>query len=175
LTETESQSNRETADMAEGEGTLTPELLVRKYSPAVLGLCLAQTKNVHDSEDIMQNVFLKAFKKFNTLRDHTCARAWLLKIARRACVDHYRNSSPTRTMPNDVPASADSQSERIRCLYKAIAKLPDGYREPITLYYLDGRKCANVAECLGISEDAVRSRLVRARIRLHEMLLENQL
>jgi len=52
LTKAESQSNCETANMAEGERTLTPELLVRKYSPAVLGLCLAQTKNVHDSEDI---------------------------------------------------------------------------------------------------------------------------
>ena len=173
MTEAESQSNRETANMAEGEGTLTPELLVRKYSSAVLGFCLAKTKNVHDSEDIMQDVFLKAFKKFNTLRDHTRARPWLLKIARRVCVDYYRNSSPTRAMPNDVPAPTDSQSERIRCLHKAISKLPDGYREPITLYYLDGRKCANVAECLGISEDAVRSRLVRARLRLHDLLVED--
>jgi RNA polymerase sigma-70 factor (ECF subfamily) len=175
LTEAESQSNRETANTAEVGETLTPELLVRKYSPAVLGFCLAKTKNIHDSEDIMQDVFLKAFKKFNTLRDHTRARAWLLKIARRVCVDYYRNSSPTQTMPNDVQASTDSQSERIRCLHKAISKLPDGYRELITLYYLDGRNCANVAECLGISEDAVRSRLVRARMRLHDLLLENQL
>jgi RNA polymerase sigma-70 factor (ECF subfamily) len=175
LTKAESQSNRETANTAEVEGTLTPELLVRRYLPAVLGFCLAKTKNIHDSEDIMQDVFLKAFKKLNTLRDHARARAWLLKIARRVCIDYYRNSSQTRKMPNDVQASTDSQSEHIDRLHRAIAKLPDGYRELITLYYLDGRKCANVAECLGISEDAVRSRLVRARLRLHNLLLEDPL
>ena len=81
MTELEPQSTCETANMADADGTLTPEMLVRKYASAVLGLCLAHTKNLHDSEDIMQEVFLKAFTKLNTLRDHTRARTWLLQIA----------------------------------------------------------------------------------------------
>ncbi len=59
---------------------LTLEMLVRKCAPAVMDLCLAHTKNLHDSEDIMQEVFLKGFKKLNTLRDHTRARPWLLSV-----------------------------------------------------------------------------------------------
>lgn len=43
--------------------SLTPEALVRTYASAVLGVCLAHTRNIHDSEDIMQDVFIKAFTK----------------------------------------------------------------------------------------------------------------
>ncbi|MHC4444505.1 MAG: RNA polymerase sigma factor [Planctomycetota bacterium] len=59
-------------------------------------------------------------------------------------------------------------------LQAAISKLPEDYRETISLYYLDGRKCSGVAESLGISEVAVRQRLVRARLMLHDLLVEDE-
>ncbi len=154
---------------------LTPQMLVRKYASAVLGLCIAHTKNFHDSEDIMQEVFLKAFTKIHTLREPGRARPWLLQIARRMCIDYHHKRSTAQTIPKDMPASSGAGDELIGRLYEAISKLPDGYREPITLYYLDGRSCAGVARTLGLSEDAVRSRLVRARFRLHEILSEDTL
>jgi RNA polymerase sigma-70 factor (ECF subfamily) len=154
---------------------LTPQMLVRKYASAVLGLCIAHTKNFHDSEDIMQEVFLKAFTKIHTLRNAGRARPWLLQIARRMCIDYHRKRSTAQVMPEDMPATSKAGDELIGHLYEAISRLPDGYREPITLYYLDGRSCAGVARTLGLSEDAVRSRLVRARFRLHEILSEDTL
>ncbi|MHC4623817.1 MAG: RNA polymerase sigma factor [Planctomycetota bacterium] len=162
----------EAVDVEEGRGTLTPEIMVRKFASAVLGLCVAHTKNFHDGEDIMQEVFLKAFTKLKTLRDETRARSWLLQIARRMCADYYRQRSSSRPVPDDLAARSDSSGDDITRLHEAISRLPDGYREPITLYYLDGRNCASVAAALGISKDAVRSRLVRARLRLHEILSE---
>jgi len=174
LTEAEPEKSCESANMTGEDENLTPEMLVRKYASAVLALCMAHTKNFHDSEDIMQNVFLKAFMKFDTLRDKNRVRSWLLKIARRMCIDYHRKRPFTKTLPDDIPAPANSTGEHIRRLHTAISKLPDGYREPIILYYMNGRKCASVAKSLGISEDTVRSRLVRARLRLHEMLLEDQ-
>jgi len=168
------QLNESQATSAAGAGeTLTPHMLVRKYAPAVLGLCIAQTKNFHDSEDIMQEVFLKAITNLNTVRDPGRVRTWLLQIARRMCIDYYHKRSPTQPIPNDVPVPSGHSDEHIERLYEAISKLPDGYREPITLYYLNGHNCTSVARTLGISEDAVRSRLVRARLRLHEILSEN--
>lgn len=174
MTELEPQNTCETANMADADGTLTPEMLVRKYASAVLGLCLAHTKNLHDSEDIMQEVFLKAFTKLNTLRDHTRARTWLLQIARRMCVDYYRKRRPYHSILEDVPAPSDSHNKHITRLHGAISKLPEHYRETISLYYLEGRKCSSVAQSLRISEAAVRRRLVRARLRLHDLLLEDK-
>ena len=173
MTEAEPLGKSEDVSAAGAGETLTPEMLVRKYASAVLGLCIARTKNFHDSEDIMQEVFLRAVTKLKTLRDPSRARTWLLQIARRMCIDYYQKRSRTQPLLEDVPVQSRQSDERIERLYEAMSKLPDGYRETITLYYLDGHNCASVARSLGISEDAVRSRLVRARLRLHEMLSES--
>ncbi len=153
--------------------TMTPQMLVQKYASVVLGLCIAHTKNFHDSEDIMQEVFLKAFTKIHTLRDTGKTRSWLMQIARRKCIDYHRSRSTAQAISKDTPVQSTAEDENIKRLHHAISQLPDGYREPITLYYLNGQNCPDVAQTLGISEDAVRSRLVRARFRLHEILSEN--
>ena len=171
----ETEQWKKSRDDIEAGKNLTPQILVQKYASAVLGLCIAHTKNFHDSEDIMQEVFLKAFKKIHTLRDAGRARPWLLQIARRMCIDYHRKRPTAQAIPENLPASSGTGEEQTERLYEAISKLPDGYREPITLYYLDGRNCAGVAKTLGLSEDAVRSRLVRARFRLHEILSEDTL
>jgi RNA polymerase sigma-70 factor (ECF subfamily) len=174
LTEAGQQEISEAANVGGRRTSLTPEGLVRKYASAVLGVCLAHTKNFHDSEDIMQEVFLKAMTKLNTLRDKTRVRPWLLQIARRTCIDYYRKRPPAQTLANDVPAGADCFNEHITRVHEGISKLPEQYREPIALYYLDGRNCAGVARTLGIGEQAVRQRLVRARLMLHELLSEDR-
>lgn len=171
----ETEQLKKSRDKKTAGEILTPRMLVQKYASAVLGLCIAHTKNFHDSEDIMQEVFLKAFKKIHTLRDADRARSWLMQIARRLCIDYHRERQSAQAIPEDLPASSGTGAEQTERLYEAILKLPDGYREPITLYYLDGRNCSGVAKTLGLSEDAVRSRLVRARLRLHEILSEDTL
>ena len=150
------------------------EALVRRHASAVLAVCLAQTRNLHDAEDVMQEVFMKAFAKFDALRDKTGARAWLLQIARRTCVDYHRRRVPRGTIPDDVPERTSPDNADVERLRAAIARLPERYRESITLYYLDGRSCAGVAENLGISESAVRRRLSRARLMLNDLLTEDK-
>ena len=160
-------------DSTEGRA-MTPEVLVCSYASAVLAVCLANTRNLHDAEDVMQDVFIKAFASLHTLRDPGRVRAWLLQIARRTCIDHRRRRVLTATMPDDVPAPSTSTSGDVERLHAAIARLPENYRETIALYYLDGRNCASVAEALDITESAVRQRLVRARLMLHDLLVEDR-
>ena len=153
---------------------LLPEKLVRNHASAVLGFCLTFTRNFHDSEDIMQSVFLRAFTKLDTLRDPTRVRPWLLKIAKHMCIDYHRRSRPSYPISQDVPARSGCDNEHITRVRMAICKLPNGYREVITFYYLDEYNCAAVARSLGISEVAVRRRLVRARLMLHKLLVEDE-
>ena len=168
MTKAEKKANR--------KETLTPEMLVRDHASAVLGLCITYVKNFHDGEDIMQDVFLKAFTRIGTLRDHTRARQWLLKIARRMCIDHYRKRRVRRPIAeaDAVAARSYSGDEHTTRVHAAVSRLPDSYREAISLYYLDGRDCAGVALSLGISNSAVRRRLTRARLMLHELLVEDK-
>ena len=171
----ESKDTRRNADMVDERKNVTPEMLVREHASAVLGYCMTFTKNFHDSEDIMQDVYLQAFTKLRTLRNPARVRPWLLKIAKRMCIDFYRKRQPGYSLAEiDEPARPDYGNEHIMRVHSAVSKLPEGYREAITLYYLDGRDCAGVAQSLGISESAVRQRLVRARLILHDFLLEDQ-
>ncbi len=167
----ESLFARTGGDMTE---TPTPESMVRRYASAVWGVCLANTRNIHDSEDIMQDVFIKAFTKLHTLKDPGRVRGWLLQIARRACIDFHRGRASERQAVQNMPAERPVMDKRVLRIHKAISQLPDNYREPIVLYYLDGRDCRGVAQALGISETAVRSRLTRARLQLHEILREDE-
>lgn len=157
-----------------GTAEIIPETLVRRYASAVLAVCLANTRSIHDAEDVMQDVFLKAIAKLDTLRDHSRVRAWLLQIARRTCVDHYRGRRPAVALPDDVPADRERNNPAIKGLHAAMSQLPNNYRETIALYYLDGRSCAGVAQSLSISEAAVRQRLVRARLMLHDILVKEE-
>jgi RNA polymerase sigma-70 factor (ECF subfamily) len=175
LAKAEPQARRVEPKKGDLQGVLTPELLVRKYASAVLGVCLAHTRNLHDGEDVMQDVFLKACSKLHTLKDPDRARAWLLQIARRTCIDHQRRRPPAVPLASDVSDRAPYDDEQVKHLHAAISRLPEDYREPITLYYLNGRSCASLAKNLGISQSAVRSRLARARLRLHEILQEDSL
>ena len=120
----------------------------------------------------MQEVFVTALTKLDQLRDHRKARAWLLQIARRRCIDHHRRTTPAALVSGDLPDRAAPDNPRIELLRAAIAQLPETYREAITLYYMDGRNCVGVADSLGISPAAARQRLVRARLMLHELLRE---
>lgn len=160
---------------AEDRDTATPDALFRAHAPAVFAVCLANTQNHHDAEDIMQAVFLKSIAKASSVREPTRVRAWLMQVARRLCVDFHRKRKPTEPLAIEPPTPTSQDEVSCRRLHQAIRKLPQNYREAIVLYYLDGRKCANVAAFLGIAEPAVRQRLVRARAMLHDLLQEDRI
>jgi RNA polymerase sigma-70 factor (ECF subfamily) len=146
----------------------------RCHAQAVFAVCLANTQNYHDAEDVMQAVFLKATTGISRLREPARVRAWLLQVARRECSDFHRGrkqAAPLLEEPSAPRPTANLVCER---LLEAIQKLPQNYREAIVLYYLDGRNCSSVAASLGIAEPAVRQRLVRARVMLHDFLQEER-
>jgi RNA polymerase sigma-70 factor (ECF subfamily) len=159
---------------ADDRDTATPDALFRLHAPAVFAVCLANTRNYHDAEDLVQAVFLKAIAKMSSLREPGRARAWLLQAARRQCIDFHRRrkrAEPLRAEPQISPASGSVPWER---LHEAVQRLPQRYRETIALYYLDGRDCSGVAASLGATEAEVRQRLVRARAMLHDLLREER-
>jgi RNA polymerase sigma-70 factor (ECF subfamily) len=160
---------------ADDRGTATPDALFQAHARAVFAVCLANTQNHHDAEDLMQAVFMKAIAKISSLREPAQARAWLLQAARRQCIDFYRRrkrTEPLKEEPSISPPRGSAQEER---LHEALQKLPQNFREVITLYYLDGYDCPGVAASLGATEAAIRQRLVRARAMLHDLLQEEQL
>jgi len=165
----------QTEQSSDDRGTATLNVLFRAHAQAVFAICLANIRNHHDAEDIMQAVFLKAIAKLSNLREPAHVRAWLLQMARRMCVDFHRHRKPTESLLSEPPYPSTHGTVPCERLHAAIQKLPQNYRETIVLYYLDGRKCSSVAASLGIAEPAVRQRLVRARAMLHDLLQEERI
>ena len=159
---------------ADDRDSATPDVLFRAHGQAVFAVCLANTRNHHDAEDIMQAVFLKSIVKASSVREPAKVRGWLMQVARRLCVDVHRKRKPTEPLVADPPMPTAPDEIRCQRLHEAIQKLPENYREAIALYYLDGRKCASVAASLGIAEPTVRQRLFRARAMLHDLLQEDR-
>ena len=151
---------------------LTPADLFRVYGRTVLAICLSNTANRQDAEDVMQETILKAIAKFHGLRDHRRIPPWIFQIARRTCIDHRRRRRPTEPLPDEMPPRSLREDPLVERLRESVQRLPRKYREAITLYYLDGRTASGVAACLNATEAAVRQRLVRARAMLHDLLRE---
>jgi RNA polymerase sigma-70 factor, ECF subfamily len=159
---------------ADDRHAATPDALFRAHGQAVFAVCLANTRNHHDAEDIVQTVFMKSIDKVSSLREPAKVRAWLMQVARHLCVDFHRKRKPTAPLLVEPPTPPPPDEAPCRRLHEAIQKLPQNYREAIVLYYLDGRKCSSVAASLGIAEPTVRQRLLRARAMLHDLLQEDR-
>jgi RNA polymerase sigma factor (sigma-70 family) len=157
------------ADRDPGQ-TMTPELLTRLHAPAVLAVCLACTRNIHDAEDATQDTLVRAIANIHQLREPGRTRAWLLQIARRVCADGYRRRQDAAAIPEHIAAAGRTIDPRLERLQAALSQLPEEYREPISLFYLVGRSTGDVAHMLGISEPAARQRLCRGRLMLYDLL-----
>lgn len=142
----------------EDDRTRRRPTLYSAHAPAVFAVCLANTRNYHDAEDLTQAVFATAIAKISSLRDPGRARAWLLQAARRQCIDFHRRQKPAEPLWDTPQISPSGETLLVERLHAAMQKLPQPYREAIALYYLDGHNCASVAACLGASEAAIRQR-----------------
>ena len=135
----------------------------------VWNVCLTLLRNPADTEDAVQETFVRLFRESETPEPEEHLRAWLIKTARNVCRDELRRFR-RRELPldeaRDVPAAAPEIDETLA----AVRRLPEKYRMPIYLYYYEELSTAQVAVLLGRKESTVRSDLRRGREKLKRML-----
>jgi RNA polymerase sigma-70 factor (ECF subfamily) len=138
-----------------------------------------------DAEDVAQEAFVKAYRRFRDLRDRERFRAWLVRMtwrlaidrqrgdrrraARDANADHSSNPDGLRYQP---PAALEDLAARERAdrLWAAIDALPDKLRVVVVLSNIEGHDIREVARLLDVPDGTVKSRLFLARQRLKEQL-----
>lgn len=132
------------------------------------------------AEDVLQEVYLKIHSNIQTLRDETKLQSWLYQIVRNAIIDHYRYQRTigklTETLASSVdPGENDGDHDSIIELYQSIESmihhLPHKYREALVLTEYQGLSQKEMAERLGISLAAAKSRVRRAKEKLRDILL----
>jgi len=162
------------------------ELLMRRYNERVYRAARSIVRAEHEAEDVMQQAYVNAFTHLRQFNGSAQFSTWLTRIAvneslarvRRqgryeAFDDERSNVEPFMSRnPLENPERQAFTGELRGLLEWAIDELPDGMREVFVLRDVEGLSTADVSDCLGISEDAVKTRLSRGRAVLRRLLLQ---
>ncbi len=162
------------------------ELLMRRYNERVYRAARSIVRDEHEAEDVMQQVYLNAFTHLRQFNGTARFSTWLTRIAINEALARVRrqgkyaaydedasNVEPFMTHhPADDPERQAFTHELRALLERAIDSLPNGMREVFVLREVEGLSTLEVAECLGVSEDVVKTRLSRGRALLRQLLIE---
>jgi RNA polymerase sigma-70 factor (ECF subfamily) len=142
--------------------------LYKMFAPMVHGIILARVPR-DETDDIVQEVFLSAFKNLHTLREKAAVGAWLAMIARNRAAEFYRSARPTEELSEDLRQKENCNAEA-REILTAIRSLPETYRETLVLRLVEGMTGQEIAEQTGLTPESVRVNLHRGMKLLREKL-----
>jgi RNA polymerase sigma-70 factor (ECF subfamily) len=138
------------------------------YAPLVHGILLARVPRA-EVDDLVQDIFLHAFRKLHTLRDRSAFGPWIAMIARNRAVDFHRRTRETVEITDDVRGSNTSDSRATEIL-ELIRSLPDAYRETLVLRLVEGMTGPEIAARTGLTPASVRVNLHRGMKLLRQKL-----
>jgi RNA polymerase sigma-70 factor (ECF subfamily) len=155
-------------------------VLYARHAASVHGVCLA-TGPIDEANDLVQEVFLSAWRALDQLEDPTRIGAWLVTIARNRSRDALRErgrtvsidasaSIETHASPAPHAASDDAQDSEARAVMTVIQSLPESYRETLVLRLVEGLTGPEIAERTGLTHGSVRVNLHRGMKLLRERL-----
>jgi len=164
------------------------ELIMRRHNQRLYRAARAILNDDAEAEDVMQETYVRAFAHLAQFRGDALLSTWLTRIAAHEAFARVRQRRRLAALPpddNDVetlpmadrPKPADPEREANNAelrglLGRAIDELPETYRTVFVLREVEGLSTATTAECLGVSEEVVKTRLSRARARLRDGLYE---
>jgi RNA polymerase sigma-70 factor (ECF subfamily) len=146
------------------------ELLYREHSPRVYALCLRLSGSKSDATDLMQDVFIRAWRGLGSFRGDSAFSSWLHRLTVNAMLEAARSEKRrvARVLPMEDPgaigaiAVSESPDDRMD-LESAIAGLPRGARVAFVLHEIEGYKHEEIAAQLGVATGTVKAQLHRAR------------
>jgi len=129
--------------------------------------------NSQDTEDMLQDLFLKVLRQDKKFCELGNSRAWLFEVARNALADRLRLEKDQVELPDDLAAERDEPlpiDTLAQCLPRALAELSEDDRDALSLCDLAGMNQADYAKLRGLSLPGAKSRVQRARKRLRQHL-----
>jgi len=151
------------------------DALVRKHAPLVLSACRKVLPDA-DADDVFQATFLVLMRNAKTIRRGQSVSSWLYGVAHRLALQSRANEArrarlERKAKANDTDSPPDlSWREACAAVHEELDRLPDGYRLPLLLCYLDGKSRDEAAAELGWTLNRVRGQLERGRLRLRARL-----
>ncbi len=164
--------------------------LVDVYSGPLYRLALKMLSNPRDAEDVLQNTFLKVFQHISGFEGRSSLSTWLYRIASNEALMLLRKQHPESTLSDTAPEDEENSgyepvqfadwcclpeeellsSESRAALDRAVQHLPETLRIVFILRDIEGLSIQETSQALSLSETAVKTRLMRARLRLRDDL-----
>jgi RNA polymerase sigma-70 factor (ECF subfamily) len=152
--------------------------MYREQAPRIYSLACRMAGSPEDGEDLLQEIFLQAYRKLKTFKGDSSLGTWLYRLALNHCLDYVRSrqakmkkltESLDAEMGLEPTARRDTPIARID-LDRALERLPDGCREAFVLHDVEGLDHKEVATLLGIAEGTSKSQVFKARLKLRALL-----
>ncbi len=153
------------------------ELLYRKYAKKMYGICLSYAKDRAMAQDILQDGFIKVFKKIKTFKAEGSLEGWIRKIITHTAIDYLRQKSRQfeyldLNQEIEEEKMDDHILEKINSdgVMQIISQLPDGAKTVFNLYAVEGYTHKEIAKKLDITEGTSKSQYKRARAKLKVLI-----
>jgi RNA polymerase sigma factor (sigma-70 family) len=153
------------------------------YSSLLYGICLRYADDEEEAKDVLQEAFVKIFKKLDSYTSEKGSfEGWIKTIVRNLCIDYCRKRKYDSRIPveqiEDVIEEADEENEILSSLNELtfedlaamISELPAGYRMVFNLYVIDGLSHKEISNELNISENTSKTQLMKAKNLLKKRL-----
>jgi RNA polymerase sigma factor (sigma-70 family) len=149
--------------------------VVRRYGPMVWKLCRRTLSSEHDAEDAFQATFMVLAQKAGSVGWHESIASWLFAVAQCVARKARSQAAGHRAAPSAEPAVPDpletmSARELLLALDEELASLPEKFRGPLIVHFLECKTQEETAKLLGVSFSTVRRRLEQGRELLHARL-----
>ena len=136
-------------------------------------------KSVPEAEDMLQETFIKIFDNIRKFKQDANFYTWANRIAINSCINHQNKKGIDYTMDYgheiemkaaDATYSEDEIKYTVQMVHRQILNLPNGYREILNLYLLEGYDHNEIGEILNISPGTSKSQFARAKKKLRELI-----
>lgn len=134
-----------------------------------------------EAEDMLQEAFAETFQKLNTFRYESAFGAWIKRIVVNKCINQLKKKQVGLELEENIHDHRVEEEEyvdfenikfNVKNVYKAMGKLPAGYRIIFSLYILEGYDHQEIAQILGISVSTSKTQYYRAKLKIKEQLIE---
>lgn len=156
------------------------EILLNECKNAVERFVWFKLSSKADADDILQETFLTAFQKFDTLADKSHFKAWIISIARNKCNDYYRRKAKSVDVSIDELTEQPLTASRYgyveqHDVYDTLESLSENDKQIIDLFYIQGYTQSEIAQRLDIPIGTVKSRLYTARNNFKRLYLPDRI
>lgn len=158
-----------------GDRKMQKELYDR-YAAKMFGVSLRYAGSTEEAEDILQEGFIKVFKKIGSYRGEGSFEGWIRRIFVNTAIEQFRRKTYmqpiTEREENSVEATYLSVLDNLaeKDIVKLVQQLSPGYRTVFNMYVIEGYTHKQIADALGISEGTSKSQLSRAKIILQDLV-----